>query len=61
MWGTALTIVTLTALLAGVAYIALWASRLDARLGALLQKQSEERRRLQSEVERLRATAAPGC
>jgi hypothetical protein len=61
MWGTPLTIVMLTALLAGVAYIALWAGRLDTRLGALLQEQNEERRRLEREVERLRATSAPGC
>ena len=61
MWGTPLTIVMLTAALAVVGYIALWASRLDTRLGALLQEQSEERRRVEREVERVRATAAPGC
>jgi hypothetical protein len=61
MWGTSLTIVMLTALLAVVAYIALWASRLDTRLGTLVQEQSEERRRMEREVERLRATGAPGC
>lgn len=54
MWGTPLSIVMLTALLAGVAYIALWASRLDTRLGALLQAQGEERRRVERELERVR-------
>jgi hypothetical protein len=61
MWGTPLTIVMLTAALAVVGYIALWAGRLDTRLGVLLQEQSEERRRVEREVERLRATGAPGC
>jgi hypothetical protein len=54
MWGTPLTIVMLTAALAVVGYIALWAGRLDTHLGALLQEQSEERRRVEREVERLR-------
>jgi hypothetical protein len=61
MWGTPLTIVMLTALLAVVAYIASWASRLDIRLGALLQEQGEERLRVEREVQRVRATGAPGC
>jgi hypothetical protein len=61
MWGTPLTIVMLTAAVAAVGYIASQASRLDTRLGALLQEQSEERRRLEREVERVRATSAPGC
>jgi hypothetical protein len=61
MWATPLSIVMLTALLAVVAYIALWAGRLDTRLGALLHEQSEERRRVEREVERVRATGAPGC
>jgi hypothetical protein len=56
MWGTALTIVMLAAALAVIACIALWAGRLDARIGALLQEQSDERRRLEGEVERVRAT-----
>jgi hypothetical protein len=56
MWGSPLTIVMLTAALAVVGYIALWASRLDTHLGALLQEQSEERRRVEREVERLRAS-----
>jgi len=61
MWGIPLTIVTLTALLAVLAYIALWARRLDGRLGALLQEQSEQRRRVEREVDRVRSTAVPGC
>ena len=61
MWGIPLTIVVLTAALAVVGYIALWASRLDIRLGVLLQEQSEERRRAEREVERVRATGARGC
>jgi hypothetical protein len=56
MWGTALTIVMLTAALAVVGCIALWASRLDTHLGALLQEQSEERRRAEREVKRVRAS-----
>ena len=61
MWGTPLTIVMLMAALAVVGYIAMWASRLDTHLGALLLEQSEERRRLQRELDRVRATGAPGC
>ena len=49
----------LTAALAVVGYIALWASRLDTHLGSLLQEQSEDGRRVEREVERLRATGAP--
>jgi hypothetical protein len=56
MWGTPLTIVMLAAALAVVGYIALWASRLDTRLAALLQEQSEERRRVEREVGRVRAS-----
>jgi hypothetical protein len=61
MWGSPLTIVMLAAALAVVGYIALWASRLDTHLAALLQEQSEERRRVERKVERLRATSAPNC
>jgi hypothetical protein len=61
MWGTPLTIVMLTAALAVASYIALLASRLDTRLGALLLEQSDELRRIEREVERVRATGAPGC
>ncbi len=61
MWGTPLTIVMLTAALAVMGYIVLWASRLDSRLRALLQEQSEELRRIEREVRRVRATGAPGC
>jgi hypothetical protein len=61
MWGPPLSIVMLTALLAVLAYIALWASRLDIRIDALLQEQSEERRSLGRKLARLRATGAPGC
>jgi hypothetical protein len=61
MWGTPLTIVTLAALLAALGYLAQRASRLERSLNALLREQSEERRRVEREVERVRATAARGC
>ena len=61
MSGTPLTIVTLTALLAVLGYIALRASRLDSQLDVLLREQSAERHRVEREVERVRSTAAPGC
>ena len=47
MWAPALTIVMLVSLLAALGYLAFAARRLDARLDALLQKQSEERRRME--------------
>jgi hypothetical protein len=53
--------VTLLSLLAALGYIALAAHRLDTRLDAMLQQQSDERSRMQRELDRLRATAAPGC
>lgn len=62
MWATALAVTaTLVSLLAALGYIAFAARRLDARLDALLQKQCEERGRLERELDRLRATALPGC
>jgi hypothetical protein len=61
MWATALTIVTLLSLLAALGYLVFAARRLDARLDVLLQKQSEERNRMERELERVRATAVPGC
>ena len=61
MWAPALTIVTLVSLLAVLGYVASAARRLDARLSALLQKQSEEHSRIQQELDRVRVTAVPGC
>ena len=61
MWATALTIGALVSLLAALGYVAFGARRLEATLGVLLQKQSEEQRRLQRELDRVRATAVPGC
>jgi hypothetical protein len=61
MWATALTIATLTSLLAALGYVALAARKLDARLGTLLAEQGGERRRMQREVNRIRATTSPGC
>jgi hypothetical protein len=61
MWATALTIGALVSLLTALGYVAFAARRLEATLGVLLQKQSEEQRRLQRELDRVRATAVPGC
>jgi hypothetical protein len=61
MWAPALTIVTLLSLLAALGYLVSAARRLDARLVVLLQKQSEERNHMERELERVRATAVPGC
>ena len=61
MWATALTICALVALLAALGYTALAARRLEATLAVLLQKQNEERIRLARELDRVRATAVPGC
>ena len=61
MWAPALTIVTLVWLLTALGYLVFAARRLDARLDALLQKQSEERNRMELELHRVRATAVPGC
>jgi hypothetical protein len=61
MWATALTIGALVSLLAALGYVALAARRLEATVGLLLQKQSEEKGRLARELDRVRATAVPGC
>jgi hypothetical protein len=62
MWASAaLTIGALVSLLAALGYVAFAARRLEATLGVLLQKQSEEQGRLQRELDRVRATAVPGC
>jgi hypothetical protein len=53
--------VTLLSLLAALGYVALAARRLDSRLDSLLQKQSDERSRVEQELSRVRATALPGC
>lgn len=61
MWATALTIGALVALLAALGYLAFAARELEATLDVLMRKQNEERDRLERELERLRATAVPGC
>ena len=61
MWATALTICALVALLVALAYVARTARRLEATLDVLMQKQYEEKARLQRDLDRVRATAAPGC
>ena len=61
MWATALIIGALVSLLAALGYVAFAARRLEASLGMLLRKQSEEQGRLARELERVRATALPGC
>lgn len=53
--------VTLLSLLAALGYLAFAARGLDARLSAMLRQQSDERSRIQQELDRLRATALPGC
>ena len=64
--------VTLLSLLAALGYLALALRRLDSRLDALLDIQSENRRALESHVELIRngsplardeavVTASPGC
>jgi hypothetical protein len=60
MWVT-LNIVTFLSLLVALGYVGFLARRLDTRLAALLQKQREERIRVEQEVSRVRATAVPGC
>ena len=62
MWApAALTIGACVSLLAALGYVAFAARRLEATLGVLLQKQSEGQRRLQRELDRVRATTVPGC
>jgi len=54
MWATALTIATLTSLLAALGYVALAARKLDARLGILLAEQGENCRCVEGDVQRAR-------
>jgi hypothetical protein len=61
MWATALTICALVALLAALIYVARTTRRLEATLDVLIQKQYEAKGRSQRELERVRATAVPGC
>jgi hypothetical protein len=61
MWATALTICALVALLAALTYVTRTTRRLEATLDVLIQKQYEEKGRLQRELDRVRATAVPGC
>jgi len=61
MWATALIICALVPLLVALAYVGRTARRLEATLDVLMQKQYEEKGRLQRELDRVRATAVPGC
>ena len=61
MWATALIICALVVVLVALGYTAFAARRLEAALGVLMQKQNEERIRLARELDRVRATAVPGC
>ena len=61
MWATALIICALVALFVALAYVARAARRLEATLDVLMQKQYEEKGRLQRDLDRVRATAVPGC
>ena len=61
MWVPALIIGALVSLLAALSYVAFAARRLEATLGVLLQNQSDEKGRLERELDRVRATAVPGC
>jgi hypothetical protein len=61
MWATALSICALVALLAALAYVTRTTRRLEATLDVLIQKQYEEKGRLQRERDRVRATAVLGC
>jgi hypothetical protein len=61
MWATALIICALVPLLVALAYVDRTARRLEATLDVLMQKQYEEKGRLQRELDRVRATAVPGC
>ena len=61
MWAMVLTIGALVSLLAALGYVAFAACKLEATLGVLLQEQSEEKLRLERELDRVRATAVPGC
>lgn len=54
MWVTTLNIVTLLSLLGALGYVAFAARKLDAGLGALVAAQSESRRDLERQVERVR-------
>ena len=61
MW---VAIVMLLSLLAALGYLAFAARRLDIRLSALLQQQSDELGHIQQELDRLRSvvvTTSPGC
>lgn len=58
MWATTLNIVMLMAMLATLGYVALAARKLDARLGSLLQEQSERRGDVERDLERARQSLA---
>jgi hypothetical protein len=55
------TLMLLLLLLAALGYLAFAARRLDTRLNAMLQQQSDERSCIQRELERLRPTTSPDC
>jgi hypothetical protein len=55
MWVITLSIMALAALLAALCYVASGTRKLDARLLALTQEQSERRRRVEGELEGLQS------
>jgi hypothetical protein len=59
MWATALTICALVALLVALAYAARTARRLEATLDVLMQKQYDEKARLQRDLDRVRSVVIP--
>jgi hypothetical protein len=61
MWATTLNIVALLSMLGALAYVALAARRLDAKLGALVEVQGASRRDLERQVERVRSSVIPAC
>jgi hypothetical protein len=58
MWVTTLNIVTLGVLLAALAYVARGTRKLDASLDALVAQQSERRRRMERDLERVSQSVA---
>jgi hypothetical protein len=58
MWVNTVNIVTLVSMLAALGYVAMATRKLDASLGSLLQQQSERRRDIERDLERVRQSVA---
>ena len=58
MWVNTVNIVTLVSMLAALGYVAVATRKLDASLGSLLQQQSERRRDIERDLERVRQAVA---